>query len=164
MAPFALVPIFPPHGACCISHKFGHQIAQLAFLHCLGLPYWHYQLVLSWELHQLESHKLSFNKVWWQTLGPIDRTPGIPGSARNTCKIYPQDILKISHRYLTDIPKIHQRYAHWPKFKLSPRYIPKISNRYPPDIHKQNKPKTNKPKHEQSKRRTNKHTTHTHTQ
>ena len=38
-------------------------IASLALLHCLELPYWHYQLLLSWYLHQPESHQLSFNKV-----------------------------------------------------------------------------------------------------
>ena len=30
-------------GATCIASKVGHQIAQLALLHCVGLPYWHYQ-------------------------------------------------------------------------------------------------------------------------
>ena len=28
-----------------------------------GMPYWHYQLVLSWYLYQQESHQLSFKKV-----------------------------------------------------------------------------------------------------
>ena len=42
---------------------------------------WHYQLVLSLYLHQLESGQLSFNRVTqFQTTGPIDRTPGTPGS------------------------------------------------------------------------------------
>ena len=40
---------------------------QVASLHChIALncrPYWHNQLVLSWHLHQPESHQLSFNKV-----------------------------------------------------------------------------------------------------
>ena len=50
-------------------------------LHCLGLPYWHYQLVLSWYLHQPESHQLSLQKVTQlERTGPIDRTPGTPGS------------------------------------------------------------------------------------
>ena len=31
--------------------------------HCLGLPYWYHQLVLSWYLHQPASHLLSFHKV-----------------------------------------------------------------------------------------------------
>merc|ERR1719458_2201228 len=38
-------------------------MAPLALPHCLGLPYWHYQLVLSWYLHQPESHQLSLHKV-----------------------------------------------------------------------------------------------------
>ena len=38
--------------------------------HCLGLPYWHFQLVLSCYIHQL-----SFNNVSeFQTTRPIDRT------------------------------------------------------------------------------------------
>ena len=56
-------------------------MAPLAFPYCLGLPYWHYKLVLSWYLHQPESHQLSLQKVCdGQTPGPIDQTPGIPGS------------------------------------------------------------------------------------
>ena len=39
----------------CNVSKVGHQVVSLALLHCLGLPYWHYQLVLSWYLHQPES-------------------------------------------------------------------------------------------------------------
>ena len=38
----------------------GHQMAlpeSLELPHCLGLPYLHYQLVLSLYLHQLESHQ-----------------------------------------------------------------------------------------------------------
>ena len=31
-------------------------------MHCLGLPYWHYQLVLTWYLHQPESHQLSLQQ------------------------------------------------------------------------------------------------------
>ena len=37
----------------------------LLWPHCPGLRYWHYQLVLTWYLHQPESHKLSFNNVTW---------------------------------------------------------------------------------------------------
>ena len=44
--------IWPPEGATCISCKSGHHN-----LH------WHYQMVLSWYLHQPESHQLSLNKV-----------------------------------------------------------------------------------------------------
>ena len=72
--------------------QFSHQVVPLALfpklatclrnLRChIGLPYWHYQLVLSWYLHQPESHQLSFTKVSdRRTTGPIDRTPGTPGS------------------------------------------------------------------------------------
>ena len=38
-------------------------MAPLALPHCLGMPYWHHQLVLSWYLHQPESHQLSLKKV-----------------------------------------------------------------------------------------------------
>ena len=31
--------------------------------HCLGFPCWHYQLVLSWYLHQPEAHQLSLQKA-----------------------------------------------------------------------------------------------------
>ena len=55
--------------------------------HCLGMPYWHHQLVLSLYLHQLESHQLSLHKrlslSLWERTGPIDRTPGTPGSDKN---------------------------------------------------------------------------------
>ena len=89
-------------GATCISCKFGHQVAQLALvqhlvirwrhLHCFQswppgrvtciatlawIAYWHYQLVLSWYLHQPESHQLSLHKgkvSEWETSRPIDRT------------------------------------------------------------------------------------------
>ena len=58
-----------------------------ALPHCLELPYWHYQLVLSWYLHQPESHKLSLTNVCeFQRLEPIDRTPGIPGPDKNIKK------------------------------------------------------------------------------
>ena len=65
MAPLALVTNLVTRWHSCISSKFGHQMApleSLALPHCLGLPYWHYQLVLSWYLHQLESHQLSWTK------------------------------------------------------------------------------------------------------
>ena len=41
-----------------------------------------YQLVLSWYLHQLESHQLSLQNVTLvsELEGPIDWTPGKPGS------------------------------------------------------------------------------------
>ena len=37
-------------------------MALLALPHCLWLPYWHHQLVLSWYLHPPESHRLSQHK------------------------------------------------------------------------------------------------------
>ena len=90
MAPLPLIPnlvtrwchlnwfqIWSPDGITCISSKFGHQMAPLALVtialpHCLGLSYWLYQLVLSWYLHQSESHQLSLNKVLYSvTSGQI---------------------------------------------------------------------------------------------
>ena len=89
VAPLALVPNlatrwrhlhelknWPQDGATCISCKFSHQLESLALPHCVGMPYWHYQLVLSLYLHQLESHQLSLHK-WLselETTRPIDRT------------------------------------------------------------------------------------------
>ena len=40
-------------------------------------------MVLSWYLHQPESHQLSFQQGLGQTSGPRDRTPGLPGSDKN---------------------------------------------------------------------------------
>ena len=91
--------IWPPGGATCISLKLvkWHNFywfktwppgCLTALPHyCLELPYWHYQLVLSWYQHQPESHQLSFQKgvslTQWVTSAPIDRTPGVPGSDKN---------------------------------------------------------------------------------
>ena len=87
-----------------ISRKFAHQMAPLALVanmatrwhhlhkstslalpHCLELPSWHYQPVLSWYLHQPESHQLSQTKRLTDglTCGPNYRTPGLPGSDKN---------------------------------------------------------------------------------
>ena len=67
-----------------LGSKVGHQLVSLALPHCLGMPYWHYQLVLSLYLHQPESHQFSLQKgvgvTQLQRTGPIDRTPGTPGS------------------------------------------------------------------------------------
>ena len=91
-----LLQIRPPDGATYFSCKFSHQMAPLALVanlvtrwhhlhwfqswppgnvtctlpHCLGLPYWHYQLVLSLYLHQLESHQLILHK--WLSLSVRD--------------------------------------------------------------------------------------------
>ena len=73
------------------------------------MPYRHYQLVLSWYLHQPESHQLSLQKVTqfvslFETLEPIDRTPGTPGSDKKSGKCERflfgnmWDILKIFHK------------------------------------------------------------------
>ena len=62
--------------------------------HCLGLPYWHYQLVSSWYLHQPESHQLSLQNVCdGRTSGPKDRTPGLPGSDKNSIVELPKRLL-----------------------------------------------------------------------
>ena len=71
--------IWPPDGTTGIDSKVGHQVTSHALPHCLGLPFWHYQLVLSLYLHQLESHQLSLHKVShslseFETTGSIDRT------------------------------------------------------------------------------------------
>jgi len=72
--------IWPPHGATYISCKFSHQMAPLALVanlatrwrhmhitslalpHCFAFLSWHYQPVLSWYLHQPESHQLSLQQ------------------------------------------------------------------------------------------------------
>ena len=60
------------------------NFVSLAFPNCLGLLYWYHQLELSWYLHQPELHQLSQpNRSHLERLGPIDRTPGIPGSDKN---------------------------------------------------------------------------------
>ena len=45
-----------------LGSKVGHQVVSLALPHCNGMPYWHYQLVLSLYLHQPESHQFSLQK------------------------------------------------------------------------------------------------------
>ena len=77
--------IWSSAGATCIASEVGHQIALFALLHCLGLPYWHYQLVLSWYPRQPESHQLSLTEV---SYGLTDiRTPGLPGSDNYQCML-----------------------------------------------------------------------------
>ena len=71
----------------CLVPKLATRLWSHVLPHFLGMPYWHYQLVLSLYLHQPESHQLSFTKVTqWETTGPIDRTPGTPGSDKNKTK------------------------------------------------------------------------------
>ena len=101
---FALVPIlaslaWPPDGVTCISYKFGHQKAPLVLFQiwppgwvtCIAtLPWIALKriiiiLVFGSYLHQPESHQLSQQNslTQFQTVGPIDRTSGIPGSNQN---------------------------------------------------------------------------------
>ena len=47
------------------------------------LLYWHYQLVLSWYLHQQESHKLSLSKVFKFMLYAILVRPNVKSSCRS---------------------------------------------------------------------------------
>ena len=56
------LPILPPDGTTCITNKFAHQTKSHALPDCLVLPYWHYHLVLTWYLHQPESHQLSLQQ------------------------------------------------------------------------------------------------------
>ena len=65
VAPLALVPM--------LSTRLGHMHCHIAWncpidiitriATCLGVPYWHYQLVLSWYIHQPESHQFSLQKL-----------------------------------------------------------------------------------------------------
>ena len=67
---------WPPVGANCFGHKFGHQVAPLALDPNLATPSGGAALPgidyltgtiefnsMSWYLHQPESHQLNFNKV-----------------------------------------------------------------------------------------------------
>ena len=76
----------------CIGSKVDYQDESLTLPLCLVMPYWHYHLVLGWYLYQSESYQLSFKSLSHsltyrqtdrQTSGPIDRTPGTPGSDKN---------------------------------------------------------------------------------
>ena len=68
--------------------KFGDHIALVSFLatrwcHLHQLQIWPPDgATCIWYLHQPEPHQLSQHKVpqWVETSGPIDRTPGTPGS------------------------------------------------------------------------------------
>ena len=60
-------------------------MALLALPHCVGLPYWHHQLVSSCYHHQPESHQSSLQIVLeLERSRPIDRTPGTPGSDKKS--------------------------------------------------------------------------------
>ena len=62
------VPKWGPIWEQCVGPSLRSRHASFAdllprWLHCLGLPCWHYQFVLSWYLHQPESHQLSLQNV-----------------------------------------------------------------------------------------------------
>ena len=89
----------------CINSKVGHQMVPLALVtnlatrwrhlhylyqvgpYCLGLPYWHNQLVLSCYIHQPES-AVKFAKGLvlsdLERQGPIDRAPCTHGSEKGS--------------------------------------------------------------------------------
>ena len=79
--------LWAPGDVTCISSKVGN----LDCVICVATLPWNALLaviVLSWYLHQPESHKLSLNKVSDSvTNGPKDRTPGLHGSDKNCQKI-----------------------------------------------------------------------------
>ena len=52
---------------------------------CLGMPYWHYQLKYLVGIFISQSHinQVCNNVTHSVTSGPIDRTPGTPGSDKN---------------------------------------------------------------------------------
>ena len=80
-----------------LGSKFGHHVVSLVLPNCLGMSYWHYQLVLGWYLHQPESHQLSLKSVSDSvTSGPNYRTPGLPGSDKN------KPVWRIGHTALPD--------------------------------------------------------------
>ena len=58
-----LLNVPPQCRSSVIVHGCWPPVCITAVSHCLELPYWHYQLVLSWYLHQPESHQLSLQKV-----------------------------------------------------------------------------------------------------
>ena len=84
-----------------LGSKLGHQVAPLASPHCLGLPYWYYQLLLSLYLHQWSLQKGGFSQ--WETTGPIDRTPGTPGFDKNG---FNHQKLEYDHPETSETPRI----------------------------------------------------------
>ena len=73
-----------------IDFKVDHQVEALSWLHCLGMPHWHYQfkywvgiLISQSHISQVCKTSLSYLVSDRQRSGPIDRTPGTPGSDKN---------------------------------------------------------------------------------
>ena len=67
MAPLALVPKFATRLRCLHCFQSWPPGCITALPHCLELPYWHYQLVLSWYLHQ-PSTLANFQTLPWIAL------------------------------------------------------------------------------------------------
>ena len=77
-APLAFV--FPPGP--------GDQVESLALVaNCLGMPYWHYQSSSARVTSVKSAKSLSLTQL--ERTGPIDRTPGTPGSDKNGLSHYP---------------------------------------------------------------------------
>ena len=83
----------------------------------LGLPYWHYQLVLSLYLHQPESHQLSFNK-WLNRHFPwLPRHIGRQVLVFCLYPLYPFCREPLSFPF----PPAHPAWSnHWSHFHLAP--------------------------------------------
>ena len=88
-----LLQICPPGGATCISWKLA-QLALVTRLHHHIALNWHYQLVLSWtcivsKVHSKITRVTTVKSqqplvlTQWERTGPIDQTPGTPGSNKN---------------------------------------------------------------------------------
>ena len=62
------------------------------------MPYWQYQLVLRWYLHQPQSHQVSLQNVVSELdrYRPMDRTPGIPGFDKNNLMCMLQTLIAIT--------------------------------------------------------------------
>ena len=113
MAPLALIAnlatrrhhlhqlqIRSPSGTTCIGSKFGHQLAPFALLpklatrlhHCIATLPWIALLALSVSIELVSSSaRVTSVKSYkplvvclWRTSGPKDRTPGLPGSDKNS--------------------------------------------------------------------------------
>ena len=109
-APLALLP------------KLATRLWILVLLHYLGLPYWHYQLVLSWYPHQPESHQLcwynlsqSVRETRTHRLDPrITWVRLLSGIDLVLCFIFKLEILLLQQLDLwhTSLTKIREFYIH----------------------------------------------------